>query len=67
MHSTPQLVSLNDACVLTSLSRTYVNRLRASGDFPRPVLLGDRRISFVKSEIETWIEARIAERDEAAA
>ncbi|PWB81850.1 MAG: transcriptional regulator [Methylocystaceae bacterium] len=58
----PTLISLNDACRLTSLSRTAINRYRAEGRFPQPVPIGFKRIAFVRAEVVSWIEARIAER-----
>lgn len=58
----PTLISLNEACKLTSLSRTYINTLREQGKFPEAVPMGFRRIAFVRSEVTAWIEARIAER-----
>lgn len=58
----PTLISLNDACRLTSLSRTAINRYRAEGRFPQPVPIGFRRIAFIRAEVVAWIEARIAER-----
>lgn len=60
---TPTLVSLNDACRMTSLSRTAINRWRARGLFPRAVPLGEKRVAFVQSEVEAWINDRIAERN----
>lgn len=51
----PTLISLNEACKLTSLSRTYINTLREQGKFPEAVPLGFRRIAFVRAEIEQWI------------
>ncbi|QYO79074.1 AlpA family transcriptional regulator [Devosia salina] len=47
---------------MTSLSRTAINVARADGRFPAAVPLGDKRIGFVKSEVEEWIAARIAAR-----
>lgn len=61
-HPTPILISMKDVCALTSLSRTMVNRLRSQGRFPTPVELGERRVAFVRSEVLTWIEKRIAGR-----
>lgn len=61
-HEAPRLVSLNEVCRMTSLSRTYINTLRDQGRFPRKVQLGEKRIGFVRSEIQDWIEARIAAR-----
>lgn len=58
----PWLISLNDACRLTSMSRTMVNRYRAEGRFPMAADLGDRRIAFVRTEVIAWIEGKIAAR-----
>lgn len=62
MFDTPHLISLNEACRLTSLSRTAINRWRELGKFPKAVPLGHKRVAFVRSEVVAWIEARIAER-----
>jgi prophage regulatory protein len=62
MPDSPSLISLNEACRQTSLSRTAINRYRAEGRFPKPVPVGFRRIAFVRSEVEQWIRERIAER-----
>lgn len=61
MQTQPHLLSLNDVCRLTSLSRTAVNRWREVGKFPQAVQLGERRIAFVRSEVEDWIQQRIAD------
>lgn len=66
MKQSPQLISLNDACALTSLSRTAINRYRAEGRFPKAVQLTEKRVAFVRSEVETWIARRIAARSKAA-
>ncbi|UXR90891.1 AlpA family phage regulatory protein [Agrobacterium tumefaciens] len=57
--NTPALISLNDACKLTSMSRTMLNRYRARGRFPVAVDLGDRRVAFVRREVTDWIQAKI--------
>lgn len=58
----PTLVSLNTAARMTSMSRTMLNRYRAEGRFPKAVSLGDRRVAFVRSEVQQWIDARIEAR-----
>ena len=63
----PVLISLNAACERTSLSRTRINTFREQGIFPAAVPLGERRIAFVKSEVDRWIADRIARRDHASA
>ncbi|MER8810458.1 helix-turn-helix transcriptional regulator [Mesorhizobium australicum] len=61
------LISLNDVCALTSLSRTAINVRRFAGQFPAAVPLGDKRIAFVRGEVENWIHERIAARQAEAA
>ncbi|QVQ38171.1 AlpA family phage regulatory protein [Pseudochrobactrum algeriensis] len=66
MTTIPNLISLNDACTLTSLSRTAINNFRSEGKFPEAVALSDRRIAFVRSEVVAWIDGRIAARAQKA-
>ena len=58
----PALISLKAACDMTSMSRSMLNRYRSEGRFPVAVDLGDRRVAFVRSEVRTWIESKIAGR-----
>jgi prophage regulatory protein len=58
------LLTQDEVIKAVSLSRQEIWRRRRSGDFPRPVKLGGRRIAYLKSEIDEWIADRIAERDE---
>ena len=46
----------------TSLSLTFIKRLRKAGDFPRAVPLGDRRIGFLERELDEWLADRVARR-----
>lgn len=59
-HNSPALVSIRDVCAMTSLSRTFINKRRVAGQFPKPVELGEKRIAFVRAEVEAWIAERIA-------
>lgn len=67
MDSDAVLISIKEAARITSLSRTSINEKRSAGKFPQPVPLGDKRIAFVKSEVEQWIRDRIAARRSAVA
>jgi prophage regulatory protein len=49
------------------LSIPSIYRLIEEGRFPRPVPLSTQARGWLESEIEAWIQGRIAERDEAAA
>lgn len=55
----PALISLKEICATLTVSRTAVNILRAAGDFPQPVELGERRIAFVRDEFDAWLQERI--------
>lgn len=46
----------------TGLQRDSVYRLIREGRFPRPVKISDRASGWIESEIEGFIEQRIAER-----
>jgi prophage regulatory protein len=58
----PNLMSLKETVRVTSMSRTMLNRLRATGHFPAAVQIGERRIAFVRQEVVAWVEQRIASR-----
>jgi prophage regulatory protein len=59
----PRLMSPKDAALATSLSRTLLSLMSEEGRFPKPVdLTGSRRIAYVRSEVESWIDERIAAR-----
>jgi len=61
-----KLISIKQVCERTSLSRTTINNWRSVGKFPLPVPIGEKRFAFVESEIQQWIDERIAARSEAA-
>jgi prophage regulatory protein len=58
----------NEVCDLLSLSRTGLKKLMLKDpDFPTPLKLGDSRQSpsvFISEELDAWLEAKKAERDE---
>jgi prophage regulatory protein len=57
-----RLMAPKEAAAETSLSRTLLTLLADAGQFPKPVKLGERRVAYVRSEIEAWINERIAGR-----
>lgn len=58
----PRLMAPKEAAVATSLSRPLLMLMAEEGQFPKPVRLGERRIAFVRAEVETWIDEKIAAR-----
>jgi prophage regulatory protein len=43
-------------------TRSYIRKLEAQGKFPKRVLIGDRRVAWVASEIDAYLKNRIATR-----
>ena len=44
---------------ITTFSRATINRKVASGDFPKPFWISQRRKVWKESDIESWITARL--------
>jgi len=55
-------MAMAEVCQQTSLSRAMINKLRASGRFPTAVQLSERRVAFLRTEVEQFIDERIAAR-----
>jgi len=49
-----------------TFERSWLYRLIRAGKFPKPIKLGERRIAFLEDEVDAWLAARVAERDQAA-
>ena len=48
----------------TGLSRSTIYLQVQCGTFPRPVRIGGRAVAWLESDIDAWIEARLADRAE---
>jgi prophage regulatory protein len=44
----------------TGLSRSTIYQLMADGNFPKSIALGPRAVGWLASDIDDWIDARIA-------
>lgn len=55
----PRLMSPKQASEATTFSRAMLSTMAEAGTFPKPVKLGDRRIAFVRAEVEEWLDAKI--------
>ncbi|MBW5824440.1 AlpA family transcriptional regulator [Yersinia kristensenii] len=54
-------IRLSDVQRRTGYSKAWIYRLIKQDRFPKPVKIGSRSIAFVESEIDEWINQRIAE------
>jgi prophage regulatory protein len=50
-----------------SYSKQHLKRLEEAGEFPRRVPIGGNRYCYVESEVDAWLEQKIAARDAAVA
>jgi len=46
----------------TTISIQHITRLEKAGRFPKRVQLTQNRVAWVESEVDDWLNARIAER-----
>jgi prophage regulatory protein len=51
---------ISEVKLKTGLSRSTIYELIKKSQFPKPVSLGLRAVGWVDSEIEAWIQERIA-------
>lgn len=58
----PRLMSPKEAATATTMSRVLLTMMAKEGRFPSPVKIGERRIAYVRSEVEQWIDGQIAAR-----
>ena len=59
------LLRLSDVLRFVGLEKSHIYNLISEGNFPRPVKIG-RASRWPEREIEAWVSARVAERDEGA-
>jgi prophage regulatory protein len=45
-------------------TRQHIRRLEEDGKFPRHIRVGENRIAWLEHEVDQWLEARAAERDD---
>jgi prophage regulatory protein len=61
-----RFIALKEVCSRLGLSRQSVDRLEAHGLFPLRIRIGQRRMAWLKSEIDAWTAERAPPREEKA-
>lgn len=62
MTENQEILSPAAAAKRVGLSQTAVRRLRYKGQFPLPVRLSEKRLGYLRHEVDAWLQTRIAER-----
>ena len=59
-----RIISWKELRTRVPLSRVHVGRLEKSGRFPKRVQITQARIGWIESEVEAYLQARAALRDQ---
>jgi prophage regulatory protein len=62
-QNSTKILRLPDVKAATGLSRSTIYSQIEAGLFPGQVPIGTKAVGWVESEIESWIQDRIAQRD----
>lgn len=60
-----RLLRLPEVMARTGLTRSRLYAAISAGTFKKPVKLSPRAIAFPEAEVDAWVAARIAEREDA--
>ncbi|KHS71156.1 helix-turn-helix transcriptional regulator [Pectobacterium brasiliense] len=58
------LIRLSGVMKKTGLRKSWIYLLMKQGEFPQTVKIGARSVTWVESEVNDWIAARISQRGE---
>ena len=64
MQPLPRIIGWLDLKTVVPYTRQHILRLERAGKFPKRIRVGANRIGWLLSEIEEWIEGRVALRNE---
>jgi len=64
-HINERLIRIKEVAHQTQLSKSYLYKLSGEGQFPKSLSLvpGGTSVAWVESEVQAWIDQRIAQRD----
>jgi prophage regulatory protein len=63
-HSSQEILRRPAVTRKTGLASSSLYAAIARGEFPKPIKLGERSVGWLSQEVDAWIEARAAKRDE---
>jgi prophage regulatory protein len=56
------ILRLSSVMAKIGLRRSSIYKLMSKGTFPKPILLGERAVGWLESDLDAWIQARLDER-----
>ncbi|PKI18781.1 helix-turn-helix transcriptional regulator [Pseudomonas monteilii] len=58
-----RILRIKTVIEITGLARSTVYKYVAEGIFPKPLSLGGRSVGWLESEVHSWIQSRLVERN----
>ncbi|MGO3344157.1 MAG: AlpA family transcriptional regulator [Marinomonas sp.] len=58
-----RLMKLQEVIHTTGLGRSSIYNYMSKGQFPKNVVLGERAVAWLESEVIEWIQAKLNQRD----
>ncbi len=58
MQPQPTVLRRSQLPAILGISLATIDRLRARGDFPVPLKLGQQAVGFIRTDIEAWLASR---------
>ncbi|MCF1252470.1 AlpA family transcriptional regulator [Pseudomonas putida] len=58
-----RILRMKTVIEITGLARSTVYKYVAEGIFPKPLSLGGRSVGWLESEVNSWIQSRLVERN----
>ena len=58
-----RFMGIKEVSELTGLTKATIYRYVNGGTFPRPIPLGGRRVAWLLSELQDWMNERLAKRN----
>lgn len=55
----PAVLRCKDAAAYVGVSRSTIQRLRCTGDFPKPVLVGPQTHAWRVVDLDAWLASRV--------
>lgn len=60
---TKSLIRIQQVEAKTGYSRPTIYKKMKAGEFPKQIPLGERAVAWLESEVDDWVDSRIAQRD----
>ncbi|KIX57438.1 helix-turn-helix transcriptional regulator [Burkholderia pseudomallei] len=55
-----RILRIADVCGKVGMPRSTIYRAVTRGEFPAPIKLGEKASGWLESELDAWIDARVA-------